>query len=426
MSETAIRVENLGKKYRIEHRVGGRPTNLREAISHRITRLFDLKRRPSVEVEEFWALRDVSFDIARGDVVGIVGRNGAGKSTFLKLLSRITEPTAGAIEFSGRIASLLEVGTGFHQELSGRENIFLNGAILGMPRSEIRRKFGDIVEFAGVEKFLDTPVKHYSSGMYMRLAFAVAAHLETDILLVDEVLAVGDAEFQKKCIGKMQAVAEESGRTVIFVSHNIQAITALCNRTLHLEKGRIVKYGATEDVVPGYLGTGGSASAKWISDDPPSREHPELQLLSVEVSDSHGAAGIYRSSDDLTVSLQFRLFRKLSALCVGFDLVTAEGTTAFRSYQTDQVEKSWPEQIVGIQTWRCKIPAGLLNAGHYSISPRIGIHNVKWISALDSVVQFEVILDHGVSPLWNSLSGKARPGIVAPIFSWSAEPGAAF
>jgi lipopolysaccharide transport system ATP-binding protein len=424
MSDIAISVENLGKKYHIQHQANRGQRNLREALSHGIKSLIDFKRSRAYEDEVFWALQDINLEIRRGDVVGVIGRNGAGKSTFLKLLSRITEPSTGAIEFSGRIASLLEVGTGFHPELSGRENIYLNGAILGMPRSEIKRKFDDIVDFSGVEQFLDTPVKHYSSGMYMRLAFAVAAHLETDILLVDEVLAVGDGEFQKKCLGKMQEVAQEDGRTVIFVSHNMQAIKALCNRTVYLNHGRATRFGATSEVVPFYLDQGSTRSGKWTCADLVSRDHSELQLLSVEVSDPRGSAGTYSSSNDLTVSVEFRLSRPLPGLCVGFDLVTADGTTAFRSYQTDQAQQNWPQQTPGIQTWRCTVPAGLLNSGRYYISPRIGIHNVRWIASLDTIVQFEVILDHGVSPLWNSLSGQARPGTISPILSWKTERGA--
>ena len=417
MSEIAITVENLGKKYRIRHQAGRGQTNLREALSQGVSRLLEMKRPSSDEVEEFWALRNVSFETRRGDVLGIIGRNGAGKSTFLKLLSRITEPSTGSIEFSGRIASLLEVGTGFHPELSGRENIFLNGAILGMHRTEIRRKFDDIVNFAGVEQFLDTPVKHYSSGMYMRLAFAVAAHLDTDILLVDEVLAVGDADFQKKCIGKMHEVAQEHGRTVIFVSHNMPAVKSLCNRTLHLERGSVVAYGSTEEVLSSYLAKGSSNSGKWIC-EAPRPVQPGIQLLSVEMEDSEGASGMtYFSSRDLIVTTTFRLSATIPSLCVGFDIVTADGATAFRCYQTDQPENVWLRQKVGINRWTCTIPAGLLNGGTYYVSPRIALHNVKGLVMLDAVIQFEVMLSHGVSPFWN----RERPGCVAPIMPWSAQ-----
>ncbi|WP_199799379.1 ABC transporter ATP-binding protein [Porphyrobacter sp. SLTP] len=254
-----IRAEGLGKKYVIGHQAAERVPTLRDAISrsaHNLVRTSrDLLRgKPLIsgdEVEEFWALKNVDFEIRRGDVVGIIGRNGAGKSTLLKILSRITEPSEGRVEIRGRVASLLEVGTGFHPELTGRENIFLNGAILGMSRADIRRKFDEIVAFAEIEKFLDTPVKRYSSGMYVRLAFAVAAHLEPEILIVDEVLAVGDAEFQKKCLGKMQDVAGV-GRTVLFVSHNTSAIAALCTHGILLNNGIINSSGPVNDVIDNY------------------------------------------------------------------------------------------------------------------------------------------------------------------------------
>lgn len=257
--DVVIRAMDLGKKYVIGHQTVERVPTLRDAISRTTTNLVrttrDLLRgKPLLagdEFEEFWALKDVSFDIRRGDVVGIIGRNGAGKSTLLKVLSRITEPSEGRVELQGRVASLLEVGTGFHPELTGRENIFLNGAILGMERREIRKKFDEIVAFAEVEKFLDTPVKRYSSGMYVRLAFAVAAHLEPEILIVDEVLAVGDAEFQRKCLGKMQDVAG-AGRTVLFVSHNLATISALCSRTMLLQSGSCVHFGSTSEALLHY------------------------------------------------------------------------------------------------------------------------------------------------------------------------------
>src|SRR5438128_5863404 len=244
MSDIAIKVQGLGKKYLLRHQARGRSRykSLRDVLTDKAKSLLWPGRRQEkakATREEFWALRDVSFDIKQGEAVGIIGRNGAGKSTLLKLLSRITEPTTGRFEVEGRVASLLEVGTGFHPELTGRENIFLNGAILGMSGAEIRKKFDEIVAFAEVEKFLDTPVKRYSSGMYMRLAFAVAAHLEPEILVVDEVLAVGDAAFQSKCLGKMKDVAKGLGRTVLFVSHNMPAVRSLCQRAIVLRKGRL-------------------------------------------------------------------------------------------------------------------------------------------------------------------------------------------
>jgi lipopolysaccharide transport system ATP-binding protein len=255
-----IKVENLGKSYLIGHQRESY-TALRDVLTNKARQTFTNAKKffsggqliAGNEMEEFWALKDINFEVNQGDRVGIIGRNGAGKSTLLKVLSRITEPTTGRIQLKGRVASLLEVGTGFHPELSGRENIYLNGAILGMGRAEVRKKFDEIVDFAGVEKFLDTPVKRYSSGMYVRLAFAVAAHLEPEILIVDEVLAVGDAEFQKKCLGKMEDVSKNDGRTVIFVSHNMGAISQLCNRGLLIESGNVSYSGEISNTINHYI-----------------------------------------------------------------------------------------------------------------------------------------------------------------------------
>src|SRR5437867_245507 len=258
MSDVVIKGEGLGKRYVIGHQAeNGRYVALRDVLTHNVRSMWHKTKdllRGDVLVqgdsrEDIWALRDVNFEIRQGEVVGIIGRNGSGKSTLLKILSRITEPTEGRVSIRGRVASLLEVGTGFHPELTGRENIFLNGAILGMTRAEIRRKFDEIVAFAEVEKFLDTPVKRYSSGMYVRLAFAVAAHLEPEILLVDEVLAVGDAEFQKKCLGKMEAVTRAGQRTILFVSHNMAALQALCTKAVYLQAGKLKAVGEVETLV---------------------------------------------------------------------------------------------------------------------------------------------------------------------------------
>jgi lipopolysaccharide transport system ATP-binding protein len=256
MSDSIIKVENLAKSYVINHEGQEQYTALRDVMANRAKKIFSFglgPKRTKPSKEEFWALNDVSFDIRQGDRVGIIGRNGAGKSTLLKVLSRITEPTRGRITIKGRVASLLEVGTGFHPELTGRENIFLNGAILGMSRSEIKTKFDEIVAFAEIEKFLDTPVKRYSSGMYVRLAFAVAAHLEPEILIIDEVLAVGDAQFQRKCLGKMEDVSKNEGRTVLFVSHNMGVIAQLCNNAILLKKGQVLAHGSTSSIIDTYI-----------------------------------------------------------------------------------------------------------------------------------------------------------------------------
>jgi lipopolysaccharide transport system ATP-binding protein len=301
MSDTVISVENLSKCYLIGHQSSQREryTALRDVMAreaHNFTRkALDFFRGKQIvqgdEVEEFWALRDVSFEVKRGEVLGIIGRNGAGKSTLLKILSRITEPTKGRAIMRGRVASLLEVGTGFHPELTGRENILLNGAILGMTKAEIKSKFDEIVAFAGVERFLDTPVKRYSSGMYVRLAFAVAAHLEPEILVVDEVLAVGDAEFQKKCLGKMQDVASEQGRTILFVSHNMAAIENMCASAVLLVDGQSVSQGDTSFVVREYLRDMSRIKAMPLDERTDRTGSADVRFLSVTLEGPHGSVG---------------------------------------------------------------------------------------------------------------------------------------
>jgi lipopolysaccharide transport system ATP-binding protein len=278
MPSPIISVQNLGKKYTIRHERQGDPSyrRLSEELVRGLKRSFRRQENGdgrSTTAEEFWALRDVSFEVAEGEVVGIIGRNGAGKSTLLKILSRITEPTEGRVHLKSRVASLLEVGTGFHPELTGRENIFLNGSILGMSRAEVRGKFDEIVEFSGVEEFIDTPVKRYSSGMAVRLGFAVAAHLEPEILILDEVLSVGDAEFQRKCLGKMQSVAT-AGRTVLFVSHNMTAVNALCSRAILLEAGRLTFRGTSESTICRYLRTSQAEQRerRWTRESAPQNE----------------------------------------------------------------------------------------------------------------------------------------------------------
>lgn len=289
-----IKVENLGKKYTISHLQYEDHSSLRNVLGNRMSAFgkkllhpFQRSQNHLHASEDFWALKDVSFEVRQGERIGIIGRNGAGKSTLLKILSRITEPTTGHARIKGRVASLLEVGTGFHPELTGRENIFLNGSILGMSRQEIRNKFDEIVDFSEIEKFLDTPVKRYSSGMYVRLAFAVAAHLEPEILIVDEVLAVGDAQFQKKCLGKMEEVGRE-GRTVLFVSHNMTAVLGLCEQGVYLDQGRIMAIGKVSDVVSGYLNAASSAGRVLIADRTDRKGNQKLIFTSFELKNSNG------------------------------------------------------------------------------------------------------------------------------------------
>jgi lipopolysaccharide transport system ATP-binding protein len=316
---TAIRVDKLGKQYRL-----GAPSagygSLRESLTNALTAPFRA-RRPDAS---FWALRGVSFEVEHGEVVGIIGRNGAGKSTLLKILSRITEPSEGRAEIRGRVGSLLEVGTGFHAELTGRENIFLNGAILGMRRAEITRKFDEIVAFAEVEAFLDTPVKRYSSGMYMRLAFAVAAHLEPDILVVDEVLAVGDAAFQQKCLGKMGAVAQQ-GRTILFVSHNMGAIRSLCARTVLLSHGQVERLGATHDVVSHYIDTLDARTAEILQENA-SRSDAAATITGFSVCAADGTPAMeVQARDGMTVVYRLLCRRPVSDVSVQFTLCDQDG-----------------------------------------------------------------------------------------------------
>jgi lipopolysaccharide transport system ATP-binding protein len=331
VSDIAIRVAGLGKQYRLGAARKGYVT-LREQIRDWSSPRNWFKPRTTPE-NLFWALKDLSFEVKRGDIVGIIGRNGAGKSTLLKILSRITEPTSGEADLHGRVGSLLEVGTGFHPELSGRENIFLNGAILGMKQSEISRKFKEIVAFAEVDKFIDTPVKHYSSGMYTRLAFAVAAHLEPEILIVDEVLAVGDAAFQKKCLGKMGEVASQ-GRTVLFVSHNMGAVQSLCKSAIYLEAGKLCKLGSTFDVIREYLQ---KASVRGQKSAGPVPLGPELELLEIGFRPA-----VFASGTDATARIRLRAMVDvlLDGLCV---LIYSSMDT--RVAVIDLRMETWPLQI---------------------------------------------------------------------------------
>jgi len=334
MTLPVIKVEQLSKKFIISHETQERYTSLRDVIANKARGL--AKKRESKgqdpSKEEFFALNDINFEIFPGDRVGIIGRNGAGKSTLLKVLSRITEPSSGRITIRGRVASLLEVGTGFHPELTGRENIFLNGAILGMGRAEIKRKFDEIVDFAEVEKFLDTPVKRYSSGMYVRLAFAVAAHLEPEILIVDEVLAVGDAQFQRKCLGKMEDVSKNEGRTVLFVSHNMNVIKTLCNQAILFSGGRLIKSGSASEIVKSYLDFG-DQSAKAYSHKMGGKE---LRITNVDIN------GAKNMTTSLLSTLVFRIDFKSTSFsgdCEFFVLIyNDEGVCVQGLFQSDTGE----------------------------------------------------------------------------------------
>jgi lipopolysaccharide transport system ATP-binding protein len=363
----AIRVENLSKQYRLGSRQAGGYRTLRESLVDAAqvpwARLRQLagRNRASATTEaapdSFWALKDVSFDVQPGEVVGLVGRNGAGKSTLLKILSRITEPTEGCVRIKGRVGSLLEVGTGFHPELSGRENIYLNGAILGMHRHEITRKFDDIVAFAEMEKFLDTPVKRYSSGMYVRLAFAVAAHLELEIMVVDEVLAVGDVDFQKKCLQQMGNLAQ-GGRTVLFVSHNLGIVHRLCPRTILLRQGRIEKMGDTAEVIQSYLNESLTHDGLWERPEslPPTKE---VCLRRASILNTSGSVtGIVNSEDSFAIEIESEVMRAVPNYEIGFQLRNSQGVTVTTCLYSDTA--TWPEtstsrpSICSTTPWRSR------------------------------------------------------------------------
>ena len=427
-SDFAIRVDSLSKRYRIgpqdeRHRtlVG---TLLRSAAQPAI----NLRRLRSLTAfgedehdaaDVIWALNDVSFEVKRGEVVGLIGRNGAGKSTILKILSRITYPTVGRVEINGRVGSLLEVGTGFHPELTGRDNVYLNGTILGMRKAEVDRKFDEIVDFSGVGKFIDTPVKRYSSGMSVRLAFSVAAHLDPEILLVDEVLAVGDAGFQKKCLGKMHDVSKE-GRTVLFVSHVMQAVRNLCERTLYVNAGKLASDGPTDTVLRDYL-TGGHARRSEIAwHDPGSRPGDEsFKLKAVKVLSGHGnSSSVFRTSKPIRVQIEFDLTEIVHELGVGFDLFSADGAMLFRSYHYDDEPEQWPKLMLGHNCLECVIPPGILNGGEYVIRMCVLQQDVKWILNGTPEIAFKVEFDHSRSPFFFKL----RRGVIAPVLKWSSVP----
>jgi lipopolysaccharide transport system ATP-binding protein len=419
MTESAIRVERLSKRYQIGERESH--PGLRDALSRTVSaaiRGLRNGRRPSRERRAIWALKDVSFDVERGEIVGIIGRNGAGKSTLLKILSRITEPTEGWAEVHGRIGSLLEVGTGFHPDLNGRENIYLNGAVLGMKRVEISRKFGEIVQFAEIERFIDTPVKRYSSGMYMRLAFAVAAHLEPEILLVDEVLAVGDAAFQKKCLGKMSDVAK-TGRTILFVSHNLPAVRTLCQRVLLLDGGRLAEIGGPQHVIESYLGDGLGEQNQRVWTDistAPGDEKTRIQAVRLLSGDGQPLSQAYLSRPVL-VEVQYIVLKAGTILSAGISLHTQEDVHVLASPSiTDSAWYQRPHPP-GIYRSRCQLPAMFLNERRYYVTVLLIERGQHIIALAEKILSFDMLdLGEGRGGYFGEW-----PGVVRPALDWQTE-----
>jgi lipopolysaccharide transport system ATP-binding protein len=409
--ETVVRVERLSKVYRIGA-TQLRHNTLRDALVSTLKRTGKGGNSGTLR-----ALDNVSFEVRRGEVVGLIGRNGAGKSTLLKVLSRITEPTEGRAEIRGRVASLLEVGTGFHPELTGRENIYLNGAILGMRRTEIAAKFDEIVEFAEIERFLDTPVKRYSSGMYVRLAFAVAAHLEPEILLVDEVLAVGDAAFQDRCLGKMGDVAR-SGRTVLFVSHNLGAIKRLCPRSIWVDSGRIARIGTSGDIIGAYLDSAGSHGGSWQPND----ESHDAQARSVTVcamnmvTKAGSRASRFQMDESFSIEVTYSVLSSLENLRVGFTITADDGTVVFESKDTDPADYG-RSYAAGNYTARCHVPGNLLNAGRYYVTLIVDRPHQELLFRRDQALSFAIQATDGAG----LRAGDTRLGLVRPILEWSCE-----
>jgi homopolymeric O-antigen transport system ATP-binding protein len=424
MNDIAIRVENLGKQYTIGL-APERYRTLRDTFSQVITtpgralkRTFNGTSRPAEGAKNsIWALRNISFDVHKGQVLGVIGRNGAGKSTLLKILSRITEPTEGGADIHGRVGSLLEVGTGFHPELTGRENIYLNGAILGMKRSEIAKKFDEIVAFSEVEKFIDTPVKRYSSGMYLRLAFAVAAHMEPEILVVDEVLAVGDAEFQRKCMGKMSDVAQ-AGRTVLFVSHNMSAVLRLTEESIVLEKGQMVMRAPTSQAVDYYLSSGFSQVGErfWLPDEVPANAAPFVPLAIRVLDLQNRILETVRSTEPFYIQAEYKLDSPITGLRLGIYLMTTRGELVFTSFDTDDpaMFEQYRTRSPGHYTSCCLIPADMLNEGRYVLGLNASTFRVRRYFQDEQALAFTVDVTGAPGMQWTEV----RQGPVRPRLDW--------
>jgi lipopolysaccharide transport system ATP-binding protein len=417
MSDLAIRVQNVSKKYHIGL-LQTRNDTLRDVIVSGFNRA--TRRKEAGQIDEIWALKDLSFEVHQGEVLGVVGRNGAGKSTLLKILSRVTEPTEGEIEIHGRVGSLLEVGTGFHPELTGRENIYLNGAILGMKRREIAKKFDEIVEFSEVGQFIDTPVKRYSSGMYLRLAFAVAAHLEPEILVVDEVLAVGDAEFQRKCLGKMSDVAQQ-GRTVLFVSHNMSAILRLTQETIVLEKGSMLMRGPSPRAVDYYLSSGFSQMGEraWTAAEIPGTAAPFIPMA-VRVKNAKGKiSDSLRSTEPFSLEFEYKLKSSVTGLRVGVYLLSTRGEQVFTSFDTDDgaLYEKYSTRTAGHYISHCTIPGDLLNEGRFVVGVNASSFRVKRYFQDEQALTFTIDAAGAPGMQWP----EPRLGPIRPRFSWKID-----
>jgi lipopolysaccharide transport system ATP-binding protein len=427
---TAISVKNLSKQYKIGAAQGKfRYGMLRDVFIDTLTAPVRFAKSllggsgngSSAKNANFiWALKEVSFDLEEGRVLGIVGRNGAGKSTLLKVLSRVTEPTQGTVSVRGRVGSLLEVGTGFHPELTGRENIYMNGAILGMKHAEIDKKFDEMVEFSEVSQFIDTPVKRYSSGMYLRLAFAVAAHLEPEILVVDEVLAVGDAEFQRKCLGKMNDVAQQ-GRTVLFVSHNMSAILRLTQEAIVLKKGQLIKRAPTPEAVDFYLASGQAESGErvWDAEDVPAASAP-FRPVAIRVKDRYGkVVDTVRSTEPVTVEWEYGLDAPVTGLRVGMYLNTMRGEYVFTAFDTDDAKQyeQFGARSAGRYISRCHIPADFFNEGRYSLGVNASSFGVKRYFMDENALSFSVDISGAPGTQWPEI----RQGPIRPRLDWKIE-----
>lgn len=416
-NDLAISVSNLSKKYRIGEKRASYNTFRDVATNALTTPLKRLKDGKSPAANEFWALKDISFDVKKGEIVGIIGRNGAGKSTLLKILSRITEPTGGRAEIYGHVGSLLEVGTGFHQELSGLENIYLSGAILGMRKAEIDKKMDNIIKFSEVEKFLDTPLKHYSSGMQMRLAFSVAAHLDPEILLIDEVLAVGDIAFQKKCLGKMNEISEQ-GRTILFISHNMDAVLNLCSRGIFLENGRIKSMGGIRDTINDYLKVNTGLEGAVSFSDEPQKHYDELKFRSIKILNNEMVATpIVDMNNKFIVEIEYELIKQIKSVQMVFELLNSVGACIFSTTDLDnEPENLRTVRNPGRYRARCSISCNYLRPGVYSIDLSSSIPGVKILNILQNAISFEVT---GLN-IENKLSQERR-GTIIPIFNWETE-----